>query len=71
MQLIRVGALCQLIAAVTFGALWLSGILTRSQALQGWATAFGVIGLFFLAAYIWRLVRGNVNQPDHTDQPVP
>jgi hypothetical protein len=70
-RLFRVGLLVTLIAAALIGVLWVTDVIPQGELDSVAGKAFGVIAIVFLAAFVWRVVRGRASVYDHTDQPVP
>jgi hypothetical protein len=71
LRLFRVGLLVTLIAAALVGVLWVTDIIPKGELGSVAGKTFGVIAIAFVAAFVWRVLRGRASVYDHTDQPVP
>jgi multisubunit Na+/H+ antiporter MnhG subunit len=70
-RLVKVVVLTSLLALAVIGVLWVTDILPRADLGPVLGKTFGVLGIIFGVAFVWRGIQGRSNVPDHTDQRVP
>ena len=70
-KLLKVAALCTILASALIALLWIADILPGARVAEVTLRTFASLGIIFVAAFAWKLVRGRVNVPDRRDQRVP
>jgi hypothetical protein len=70
-RLVKVLILSSILAVAVIGILWMTDVIPPGQFGSVAAKTFGVLGIIFGAAFVWRAVAGRTNIPDRTDQRVP
>ena len=70
-KLVRLLILSSVLAAAVIAILYVTDVIPPGQFGSVAAKTFGVLGILFGAAFVWRAVHGRTNIPDRTDQRVP
>lgn len=70
-RLVKLTILTSVLAAAVIGILYVTDVIPPGQFGSVAAKTFGVLGIIFGAAFVWRAVQGRTNIPDRTDERVP
>ncbi len=68
---IRLGLIAALFVATGLALLWVTGAIERDELFTLALRALGVVAILAVAGIAYSALRGRVDAPDSTDQPVP
>ncbi|MGH7680055.1 MAG: hypothetical protein ACRENU_16420 [Gemmatimonadaceae bacterium] len=70
-RLVKLAVLTTILAAAIIGVLWITDVIPRAELGAVLWKTYGVLGIIFGTAFVWRGIQGRTSVPDHTDQRVP